>query len=218
MYITKSEYIYNNLKNEIIEGTLNFGERIIISDISAKYNVSPMPVREAITKLEQYGYVEIIPHVGAKVVVMDTKKIKEIMLLRNELEPLGAKLAVPFIDDDLILDLELLIKKMDSAMENNNGNLYAKLNKEFHDKIYEKNPYPEIKKMIKELLNRSEVTTNIVSSRMVDSSKEHKIWLQAIKEKDPEKVEEIVKKHKTNAFKEFGDLYGVDKKMKNEYS
>lgn len=214
MFKTKSDYIYDKLKDEIISGKLNFGERIVISDISTKYNVSAMPVREAIAKLKQYGYVEVIPHVGARVVVMDTKKIEEIMLLRTELEPLAAKLAVPYIDSNLIMKLEDLINKMEKSMKKNDGEEYSEYNKEFHDIIYERNPYPEIKRIILELQNRSDVTKNIVSRRMEESSKEHKEWLQAIKDGDAEKVSKIVKKHKNNAFNEFVEIYDTDKKNK----
>ncbi|MBR0596548.1 GntR family transcriptional regulator [Sinanaerobacter chloroacetimidivorans] len=209
VYLTKAEYIYQMLKDDIIDGSLKAGERIVISDVTAKYKVSPMPVREAITKLEKYGYVEMEPHIGARVSAMDFNKIKEIILLRTEIEPLVAKLAVPYIDDKLISVLEKLLEDMEQEMNLGNKSAYEKLNKEFHNKIYEKNPYPYINELATELWSRSEVSKMIfskVSDRMQNSLAEHKLWLQAIKNRDAEEVSRIVKKHKVNAFKELIEL------------
>ena len=78
-YMTKNEYIYEKLKDEIVDGKLASGERIIIREVSKKFGVSGVPIREALNRLQQDGLVEIIPHVGAKVVEFDLKKFKEIM-------------------------------------------------------------------------------------------------------------------------------------------
>ena len=208
-FITKGELIYQKLKDAIIEGEYKQGERIIIADVTSKYGVSSMPVREAVAKLEKYGYVEIEPHIGARVAPMNLDRITEFMLLRMVIEPLVAKLAVPYIDEETIKKLEDLNHEMEKQMNLDNSAAYEKLNKEFHDLIYDKNPYPYIKEMSSELWNRSEVTKMILSkcpSRLPDSLKEHKLWLQAIKDGDPEEVERIVKLHKKNAFEELKQL------------
>lgn len=209
VYLTKAEYIYQMLKDDIIDGNLKAGERIVIADVTAKYKVSPMPVREAITKLEKYGYVEMEPHIGARVSAMDFNKIKEIILLRTEIEPLVAKLAVPYIDEILIEKLDGLLVDMEKQMDEGDQVAYEKLNKEFHNLIYAKNPYPYINELAAELWSRSEVSKMIfskVSDRMQNSLKEHQLWLQAIKDRDAEEVQRIVKNHKVNAFKELIEL------------
>lgn len=209
VYLTKSEYIYQILKDDIIDGNLKAGERIVIADVTAKYKVSPMPVREAITKLEKYGYVEMEPHIGARVAAMDFNKIKEIILLRMEIEPLVAKLAVPYIDEALIMTLENILNDMKKVMVEGDRSAYEKLNKEFHNLIYAKNPYPYINELATELWNRSEISKMIfikVSDRMQNSFKEHQLWLQAIKDRDEEEVQRIVKNHKVNAFQELIEL------------
>ena len=212
VYITKAEYIYQMLKDDIIDGNLKAGERIVISDVTSKYKVSPMPVREAITKLEKYGYVEMEPHIGARVAAMDLNKIKEIMLLRTEIEPLVAKLAVPYIDHELIEKLENLMTEMELEMKRGNRIAYEKLNKEFHHLIYDKNPYPYIKELAAELWGRTEISKMIfskVDSRLQHSFQEHQLWLQAIKDQNAEEVQRIVKNHKVNAFKELMDIIDV---------
>ena len=145
------------------------------------------------------------PHIGARVAAMDFDKIKEITLLRTEIEPLVAKLAVPHIDDEVISKLEKLMDDMKKEMEAENRTAYEKLNNEFHNLIYSKCPYPYINELAAELWGRSEISKMIfskVSDRMQNSFKEHQLWLKAIKDRDAEKVQKIVRDHKVNAFKE----------------
>jgi DNA-binding GntR family transcriptional regulator len=211
IYLTKSEYIYQALKDEILEGSLPEGSRIIIADVTKKYGVSPMPIREAISKLQKYGYVEVEPHQGARVASMDLSKLKEITILRNELEPLVAKLATPYIDEPLIQELDELIVLMEEAMVNEDRTQYEKLNKEFHHKIYDRNPYSYIKELNDELWNKSEISKVVLTkapNRLQESLKEHKMWLQAIKDNDPDEVARVVKLHKTNAFQELEKVMG----------
>lgn len=209
IYLTKSEYVYQSLKDEIIEGKLPPGSRLVVADITKKYNVSAMPVREAITKLEKHGYVEVEPHLGARVATMDLHKLKEITILRNEIEPLVAKLATPYIDEPLIKELEKLIEQMEEAAEKEDCSAYEKLNHEFHQKIYDQNPYEYIKELNNELWDMSSISRFALSHtprRLKESLEEHKMWLQAIKDKDPEEVARVVRLHKSNAFEELKTL------------
>ena len=209
IYLTKSEYIFQALKDEIIEGALPSGSRIVVADISKQFSVSAMPIREAISKLEKYGYVEVEPHLGARVARIDLEKLKEITLLRNEIEPLVAKLATPYIEAELIEELQLLVNQMEQKMIDKDKVAYEKLNKEFHHKIYDRNPYSYIKGLNDELWIKSEISKVVLtkaSDRIEESLKEHKIWLQAIRDQDAEEVYRIVKHHKTEAFRQLEEV------------
>lgn len=209
IYLTKSEYIFQALKDEIIEGALPSGSRIVVADISKQFSVSAMPIREAISKLEKYGYVEVEPHLGARVARIDLEKLKEITLLRNEIEPLVAKLATPYIEAELIEELQLLVNQMEQKMIDKDKVAYEKLNKEFHHKIYDRNPYSYIKGLNDELWIKSEISKVVLtkaSGRIEESLKEHKIWLQAIRDQDAEEVYRIVKHHKTEAFRQLEEV------------
>ncbi len=56
--MTKKDIIYKNLKREIIKGNYKEGDLLLSEyDICEKYNVSREPVRRAIAKLREKGYV-----------------------------------------------------------------------------------------------------------------------------------------------------------------
>ena len=85
-FFTKTEIVYEKLKEDIISGILRQGEKIIAREISKELGVSDIPVREALKKLETEGLVENIPYVGSRVSQINLKKAAEIFAVRLELE------------------------------------------------------------------------------------------------------------------------------------
>ena len=209
--VTKSDYIYQHLKDAIIDGALQPNERIIVSDVTKQYGVSPMPVREALTKLEKYGYVTVEPHVGARVTPMDMGRLKEITLLRIEIEGLVASTAVPYIDRRTIISLRENLAKSRDAFQRNDNNAYSVLNREFHDLMYEKCPYAYMKQLKDELQCLSEIS-RVVFKRVPEqngqSLEEHEAWLSAAEAGDCEAVRQIVRHHKRRAFNTLMRLLG----------
>jgi len=198
-FSTKNNYIYESLKEEIISGQLRPGERIVISDVAKKYNVSPMPIREAINRLQQDGFVEVVPHVGAKVSSLDLERHKEIMMIRIELECLAVKLSTPFIGEDILKRLEEILQEMEECVATNNHKQYGKLNVEFHKTIYGAGPYKILYDLINTLWGRSEYSRTVfekLPERNAASLAEHKAMVEAIKQGDGVKAAEILRQQK----------------------
>ncbi|MFZ5966141.1 MAG: GntR family transcriptional regulator [Bacillota bacterium] len=209
-FYTKNDIIYQKLKDMIIDGILKPGERIIISELAAEFNVSPMPVREAIKRLQQDKYVEVIPHIGAKVASFELDKLKEILLIVIEMEILASRLAAPYISDQQIKQLEEIIREMELAINNRNSLKYARLDKELHGLVYDASSYKYLYELIRDLWNKSEMY-RAVFTKSIDrpqaSLQEHKAWIEALKEKDVEKAQAILRKHKESAFQIFVEIY-----------
>lgn len=201
-FITKNDYIYEKLKDEIVEGKRRPGERIVIPDVAKQYDVSAMPIREAFNRLQQDGLIEMTPHVGARVASFDLQKFKEIMLIRIELEALAAKLSTPYIDSKKMAELEVMYQEMEKCAVENNLAQYSKLNKIFHMTIYTASPYTILAELIASLWTKSEFSRTVftrVSSRTKESLAEHYNWLQAIKAGDAEKASQILRQQKERA-------------------
>lgn len=199
---TKNDIVYQMLKDKIIDGALKPGERIIISELAAEFDVSPMPVREAIKRLQQDEFVEVIPHIGAKVASMEWNKLREILLILTELEVLAAKLATPYIGEVEVKKLDTLIREMETAVAEQDSKKYAELNKKFHGVIYGSSPYKYLNELIMNLWNKSEFYRTLFTkseSRSQTSLEEHKEWLNALKEKNVEAVQQILRQHKESA-------------------
>ena len=87
-YRPMSRDIAANLRQAILEGRIEPGERIRQESIAEASGVSRIPVREALRQLENEGLITHVPHAGARVSRHDPQEMLELYLLRESLEPL----------------------------------------------------------------------------------------------------------------------------------
>lgn len=206
---TKNDVVYNKIKDEIINNNLRPGERIVVADIARRYDVSPMPVREALARLQQDELVEIMPHIGARVTTINRTKFLEIATIRTELETMAARLATPRLSLQNIEELELQLKNMENAMNKNDVSGYEVANHTFHEIVYSMCGNKQLQELIQALWAKTEVSRTIfyrISERIQVSFQEHKKWLDAIKKRDADKVADIVRMHKEKAFERLSKL------------
>ncbi|MGL5583655.1 MAG: GntR family transcriptional regulator, partial [Cetobacterium sp.] len=100
------EKAYEEIKELIISGKLKTNERIDEDLLSKSLQVSRTPVREAINKLEQEGWISIVPRKGMFVKNISIKEINDIFQVRSNLEPIILKMAFYKIDKDYLLSLK----------------------------------------------------------------------------------------------------------------
>ena len=74
------------IRDDIVAGTLRFGERITIDALATRYGVSHMPVREALRELQGEGLVVIEPNRGARVRTIDANFVDNLFEIRTALE------------------------------------------------------------------------------------------------------------------------------------
>ena len=60
--------VYEMLKERLLEGTYQAGERLSVETLKTEFEVSKQPVMEALHRLAADGLVEIVPQVGCRVV------------------------------------------------------------------------------------------------------------------------------------------------------
>ncbi|MGH2859369.1 MAG: GntR family transcriptional regulator [Solirubrobacteraceae bacterium] len=88
---TLAEGAYAMLHEAIVTGLLEPDERLPIGDLAGVLRVSPMPVREALRRLESVGLVENIPHRGARVAGLSIEDLTEVYEARLALEALAIR-------------------------------------------------------------------------------------------------------------------------------
>lgn len=203
--LTKTEKVYNCILTSIMDRTFEPGERLIISKLASQFEVSEIPVREALQRLSLEGYVELIPHVGAVVSTLSKEEIREIFELRIYLEALATQLAVDHLTNFHLMQLEEMIEKSKKmlTLENDfNFEEYDKNNRNFHEYIYRHSNNNRLYKMIFELWDYSNRYPKIFDSKEIlqESIDEHTSILEALKERNAELAYERTKKHKQRAY------------------
>lgn len=124
------------LREEIIAGRLNPGERIVEGRWAARLNVAQASVREALNLLATEGFVEKQPGRSARVTVLDASDVAQIYELRTSLEGFAARL-VALRQPDLS-QLEQAINDMHSAVQCGNMRAWCERDLNFHLLLCEK--------------------------------------------------------------------------------
>lgn len=99
-YLPLREVVFKTLRNAIVHGEFEPGERLMEVTLAKRLGVSRTPVREAMRMLELEGLVVMIPRRGAEVARITTKDLSDALEIRMALEDLAAGLACKRIDDE----------------------------------------------------------------------------------------------------------------------
>lgn len=75
---TLSEQVYNILKEDILTGNIQVGDRLVNRELQDRFKVSSTPVRDAINKLYQDGLIKEVTKTGAKLIDYDFADAQEI--------------------------------------------------------------------------------------------------------------------------------------------
>ncbi len=209
-FLTKSELVFDTLKKRIINGEIEPGTELVISRLSEEFNVSTIPVREAIKTLASEGLVEIEPHKSAKVAEFNLEKLHQIITIRAGLEGYAARLAVLHINEIQLRTLENIVNKMKEAMLKSDAENFNLNNLKFHRYLYQIAPYPMLYEMIVKVWDGGKWTRSVFAispKRMEKSIEEHMEIIRAIKNRDEDRVERLVREHRINAGKELEKNY-----------
>ena len=181
------------IREAIIKGDFQPGERLIQDELAKSLGVSRMPIREAIKQLEAEGYVTLEPHKGAIVREFSVKEIEEIYFLRSKFEPLVVKESLKFINTNIIQQLENLIEEMNQTKE---VSKFIELNIVFHNLLIKDCPWEKLNSFIKNLWTGfPQQTPHLLPDQIEVSKQEHKAMIEAIKVGNDQLVCEIMERH-----------------------
>lgn len=146
--MTLAEQVYFDLKNLIITHQIQPGSRLNEIELAGHYQVSPTPVREALSKLRGDGLVQYRGWQGAYVIELQLKDISYLYDIRCELECLALKEAAETITVD---DLEQLKKFLLKYKDRNDFEGRDEANEKFHGFFMEKSGNRWLKRMLDDL-------------------------------------------------------------------
>ncbi|MFD2204054.1 GntR family transcriptional regulator [Kiloniella antarctica] len=133
---TITEAVAEALREEILSGQQKEGAQLRQDAIASRFNVSRIPVREALRQLEAEGLVTFYAHKGAVVSSLSREEIRELFDIRRLLEGDLFARAIPKMQKELIQDAEDILNRYDTALENGEVSLWGELNAEFHHILY----------------------------------------------------------------------------------
>ena len=200
-YLPLRDVVFNTLRQAILKGELEPGERLMEIQLSERLGVSRTPIREAIRKLELEGLVLMIPRKGAEVAKISETSLREVLEVRRSLEELAAELACQRIGERELLDLEEAEEAFAEAIINGEPMEIAESDEHYHDLIYQATGNS---RLVQILNNLREQMYRYRLEYIKDEDKrqilvvEHEHILQALKNHDIQDAKSAVRGHIDN--------------------
>lgn len=111
------QQVASSLRDAILTGALQPGERLVEEDISQGMHTSRGPLREALRQLEQEGLVVSFPYRGSFVAHISTVELREVLVpLRATLEGFGFANAVDNLTEEDFAQLSGVVAHMEGAV------------------------------------------------------------------------------------------------------
>ena len=201
-YYTLSEIVYKKIKDSIITHVYKFGSRLYLKNLSAEMNVSMIPVREALRKLEQEGLIEIIPNKGAIVKTYTVKDLIEIYDLRRQLESLAVEILVNKINQSNLDELKKICELDEKSLGKGNLEDHNRYNREFHKSLinFSQNSrlikfYNELSGQMYTLVSITTIFTYTNEEGAKRNVRKHREIIKALEQKDAEYAKKVIQEH-----------------------
>ncbi|TQQ19380.1 GntR family transcriptional regulator [Vibrio cholerae] len=198
---TKSENLTEYLIEAIVEGELTPGSKISEPELAKQFQVSRGPLREALMRVEGLGLIERIPHIGARVIQLSPTKLVELYAVREALEGMAARLAARNITEIELAGLESLLSTHSTHIDQVEGASYfhQQGDFDFHYRIIQASRNQQLIGLLCDelyhLLRMYRYQSPRSHSRPVEALEEHKFILRAIRQRDEELAEMLMRRH-----------------------
>ncbi|MCL7939726.1 GntR family transcriptional regulator [Halomonas sp. ATCH28] len=200
---TATAQVHEAIKQRILDGSYRPHDYIREASVARELEVSRTPVREALRELVSEGWLEAIPHHGARVVAWTEKDAREVFELRLVLEPMAVRLASERLDRARLARLEALAERMEALterVETDPGvrNEIAFLNHEFHRELVLASDNQRLASVLESVVRTSVIRRNFGNYDLTNlrrSMRHHREILEAIVAGSPEWAEHVMRAH-----------------------
>jgi DNA-binding GntR family transcriptional regulator len=188
------------IRQEIISGGLQPGQKLSESRLAERYGVSRTPVREAIKQLEIEDFVSVERRRGTFVKSLSMSDAMDLYEVREGLEGIAARLCAQRADNSLITDLDAITRQMDDLVLRDDRQAYLDADRELHALIFSgaKNRRLEDHYRMLTAHMQRDVLGGIVTAvegRMARSLAEHTRIVRAIAVRDSAEAEGEMRTH-----------------------
>lgn len=135
-YLPLRDVVFQTLRQAILRGELEPGERLMEIHLADRLGVSRTPIREAIRKLELEGLVVMIPRRGAIVASITEKDLEDVLEVRRTLEIMAGEMACDRITPEILAQLQQAEEEFEKLKDSDDFTSLAAADVKFHDLIY----------------------------------------------------------------------------------
>ncbi len=190
--------VYERVKQLILHHEIQPGEKIGLVNLAQKLGVSLTPLREALTRLKEEGFVIHHPHRGYFAAEITAQEVRELYEIREAIESHALALGIPNLDEQALRAIENAVGEHRRAIE--------KADRFFEDKALHLSMAAMARnqlllRMLEQVLDRAIMKLRIGAlprERGPAAHKEHLDILDALKRRDTEGAITHLRKHLKN--------------------
>ncbi|MCL2396210.1 MAG: GntR family transcriptional regulator [Acidimicrobiaceae bacterium] len=207
---TKQARVYDAIRERILNGVYGPGYRVVIDVLAEEFEVSALPVREAIRRLEAEGLIVYRPNAGAQVAPADPALFVEQMAMLAVLEGYATSLAAPLLKKADIERLTAINRSMTEAMGRLDSLGFGRLNQEFHGYIVQRCENAALVSLLDDVGRRLDAIRRTVflqiPYRGAASVAEHEALIRLLARRAPAvEIEMAAREHKLHTVHSFRD-------------
>jgi DNA-binding GntR family transcriptional regulator len=190
-----ADLVYEALRKAIIEGDIAEGENLRQDQIAQMFNISRIPVREALSRLEQHGLITTQRYKGAVVAGLSIEEIEEIFEFRALIEAEVIRLAVPNLDREILAKARRYCDAFDRETD---PHRWGEINRNFHYGLYEASRRPYYLQNVRSSLDRIDRYLRAqlsFTNGVPRAGREHEAILHACEKGDADLASRLTRNH-----------------------
>jgi DNA-binding GntR family transcriptional regulator len=195
---TLREQVIDHLREEILSSRLEPGAELGEVALARSLGISRGPLREALGQLAAEGLVTMVPRRGAVVTRLTRQEFMDAYQVREALESLAMKLAVPRLGSAEKAELHAMCERMERAARAGDSVRFFEVNRDFHDLLVRASGnlklaavHSQLIAQMGRLLNRSAE----LRGGLEQSAAEHRAILDAIDADDADLAVRLLEEH-----------------------
>ncbi len=161
---TLSTLITDHLAEQIENGVLKPGERLVQVELAKKFNVSRVAVRDALMELRRRGLSVNIPNRGDIVRPVSCRTVRELFEVRRINESYAVQEACKHLDSQGLTTLRKIVEEQEACIRKDDISSFMGKDWEFHRTIFEYCPNDQLKEFIHSLWARTRQARSVAQS------------------------------------------------------
>ncbi|WP_426362429.1 GntR family transcriptional regulator [Streptomyces sp. E-08] len=199
---TAQQFVLEELRRAITSGELRPGGPIRQEALAARFEVSRVPLREALKALEAEGLVVHHVHRGYFVAELSLADLEEIYRIRELLETEAVRTAVRRLPEGTVGTLEGIQREVERAADAGDVTAMAAANRRFHFTLIEASGMPRLVRLITTLWDSTDAYRSLYytdAPHREQAVREHRAVISALRRRDEEATVDRLDEHRAHA-------------------
>jgi DNA-binding GntR family transcriptional regulator len=192
------EQVRERLREDVLSGELAPGTVLGEASLARSFGVSRGPIREALGRLASEGLVTITPRRGAVVTELTRDEFVDAYQVREALETLAIRLAVPRLEESELARLRELHEEMIEHAKRGEVNAFFEANAAFHDLFVsasQNQKLLEVYRLLMDQMGRYLARSLALRGSLEKSVAEHSAILEAVEARDGDRATRLLAEH-----------------------